>query len=97
MNHTDHTEQQLIEPAVLVLWLLMTVPLAAQQLPALNWEPRSDWINMLELRDTARATLLENMGQGMDAMNCRREPWARWPKHWMTCARLGTADLTLNF
>ena len=24
----------------------MTVPLVAQQLPALNWEPRSDWINI---------------------------------------------------
>jgi hypothetical protein len=30
----------------LVLWLFAIVPLLAQQLPALNWEPRSDWINV---------------------------------------------------
>ncbi len=45
MNYPDHPRVPQFAPA-LALCLLMTVPLVAQQLPALNWEPRSDWINI---------------------------------------------------
>ena len=31
---------------MLALWLAMAAPLPAEYLPALNWEPRSDWINV---------------------------------------------------
>jgi hypothetical protein len=46
MNPTHQTEVPQFGRAILVVLLLMAVSLVAQQLPALNWEPRSDWINI---------------------------------------------------
>ena len=35
-----------VRPYLVVGWLLIHASLTAQQLPELNWEPRSDWINV---------------------------------------------------
>jgi hypothetical protein len=35
-----------VRPSIIVGWFLLHASLTAQQLPELNWEPRSDWINV---------------------------------------------------
>ena len=45
MNRTHQTKAPKCPQGPLLLWLFAAIPLSAQQLPVLDWEPRSDWIN----------------------------------------------------